>query len=49
VKAVHRVLGHKSVAMTLDTYADLFDDDLAHVAARMNEGGLSADVTRLWV
>lgn len=28
VKAVHRMLGHKSAAMTLDVYADLFDDDL---------------------
>jgi integrase len=28
VKAVQKVLGHASAAMTLDTYADLFDDDL---------------------
>lgn len=48
VKAVQRMLGHKSAAMTLDTYADLFEDDLADVAARMNQGGLNADVTRLW-
>lgn len=48
VKAVQRMLGHKSAAMTLDTYADLFEDDLADVAARMNQGGLDADVTRLW-
>ena len=27
VKAVQRMLGHASAAMTLDTYADLFDDD----------------------
>jgi integrase len=27
VKAVLRMLGHKSSAMTLDVYADLFDDD----------------------
>ncbi|WP_410720419.1 tyrosine-type recombinase/integrase, partial [Brevibacillus sp. SIMBA_076] len=32
VKAVQRMLGHKSAAMTLDTYADLFDDDLDAVA-----------------
>ena len=25
VKAVQKMLGHKSAAMTLDTYADLFD------------------------
>lgn len=36
VKAVQRMLGHASAAMTLDTYADLFDDDLDNVAARMN-------------
>jgi hypothetical protein len=28
VKAVQRMLGHASAAMTLDIYADLFDDDL---------------------
>ncbi|MEV8266223.1 tyrosine-type recombinase/integrase [Microbacterium sp. NPDC076911] len=48
VKAVQRMLGHKSAAMTLDTYADLFDDDLDDVAGRMNQGGLDANVGRLW-
>lgn len=37
VKAVQRMLGHASAAMTLDTYADLFDDDLDHVAEALNE------------
>lgn len=41
VKAVQRMLGHKTAAMTLDTYADLFDDDLDAVAMdierRLNE------------
>lgn len=32
VKAVQTMLGHKSAAMTLDTYADLFPDDLDSVA-----------------
>lgn len=32
VKAVQRMLGHKTAAMTLDTYADLFDTDLDAVA-----------------
>jgi len=32
VKAVQKHLGHKSAAMTLDVYADLFDDDLDGVA-----------------
>jgi integrase len=36
VKAVQRMLGHASAAMTLDTYADLFDDDLDAVADRLN-------------
>ncbi|WP_137843814.1 site-specific integrase [Microbacterium sp. 2FI] len=35
VKAVQRMLGHASAAMTLDVYADLFDDDLDAVAAAM--------------
>ena len=37
VKAVQRMLGHASAAMTLDTYADLFDDDLDDVATRLND------------
>lgn len=36
VKAVQRMLGHASAVMTLDTYADLFDDDLDGVAERMD-------------
>jgi Phage integrase family len=35
VKAVQRMLGHASAAMTLDRYADLFDDDLDEVADRL--------------
>lgn len=35
-KAVQRMLGHSSAAMTLDTYADLFEDDLDAVAAAMH-------------
>ncbi len=37
VKAVQRMLGHASAAMTLDVYADLFEDDLDVVAARLSE------------
>lgn len=36
VKAVQRQLGHKSATMTLDVYADLFDDDLDAVGEAMN-------------
>ncbi|WP_270449964.1 tyrosine-type recombinase/integrase [Kocuria marina] len=32
VKAVQRMLGHASASMTLDVYADLFDEDLNAVA-----------------
>lgn len=48
VKAVQRMLGHKSAAMTLDTYADLFEDDLDAVAEALNERALSANVGTLW-
>lgn len=37
LKALQRMLGHKSAAMTLDTYADLFEDDLGSVADRLND------------
>ena len=36
-KAVQRMLGHASAAMTLDTYADLFEDDLDAVSDRMDQ------------
>jgi len=36
VKAVQRMLGHASAAMTLDTYTDLFDEDLDAVAERLD-------------
>ncbi|WOT02887.1 tyrosine-type recombinase/integrase [Corynebacterium pyruviciproducens] len=37
VKAVQAMLGHSSAAMTLDTYADLFPDDLDAVGEAMND------------
>lgn len=37
VKALQRMLGHPSAAMTLDVYADLFDDDLDSVAAALDD------------
>ena len=36
VKAVQRMLGHASAAMTLDVYSGLFDDDLGALADRMD-------------
>jgi integrase len=38
VKAVQRMLGHASAAMTLDVYSGLFDDDLDGVAERLDAG-----------
>jgi integrase len=35
-KAVQRMLGHPSAAMTLDVYAGLFSDDLDDMADRMD-------------
>jgi integrase len=48
VKAVQRMLGHVSAAMTLDTYADLFDDDLDAVAIALNEAKLKKSVAKMW-
>jgi hypothetical protein len=42
------MLGHASAAMTLDTYADLFEDDLDAVSDRMNEVRAKASVVDLW-
>jgi integrase len=39
VKAVQRMLGHKSAAMTLDTYSGLFPDDLDAVASALDHLG----------
>jgi integrase len=36
VKAIQRMLGHASAAMTLDVYAGLFGDDLDDVATRLD-------------
>jgi integrase len=36
VKALQRMLGHAKASMTLDTYADLFDDDLDDVAVSLD-------------
>lgn len=42
VKAVQRMLGHESAALTLDTYADLFDSDLDDVASAMDRARVRA-------
>ena len=48
VKAVQRMLGHAKASMTLDVYADLFDEDLDDVAANLDAairggGSVAAD------
>ena len=47
VKAVKRMLGHASAAMTLDTYADLFDDDLDTVAEALHRDAIASNVSKL--
>lgn len=42
VKAVQTMLGHKSAVLTLDTYADLFPDDLEAVAAALDKSAADA-------
>lgn len=46
VKALQRMLGHASAAMTLDRYADLFDDDLDTVASALDAARLTAVVSK---
>lgn len=36
VKCVQRMLGHAKASLTLDVYADLFDEDLDRVADRLD-------------
>ncbi|MBI5160744.1 MAG: site-specific integrase [Micrococcales bacterium] len=48
VKAVQRMLGHASAAMTLDVYADLFDDDLDSVATALDVRARAAAVGSAW-
>lgn len=37
IKAVQRMLGHASAAMTLDTYGSLFEEDLEALSDRLDE------------
>lgn len=47
VKAVQRMLGHASASITLDVYADLFDDDLDAVATALDDAAMSSSVAKL--
>ena len=42
VKAVQRMLGHASAAMTLDTYSDLFEEDIDAVANALSHARRNA-------
>jgi len=42
VKAVQRTLGHAKASMTLDVYANLFDEDLDDVADSLDAAIRSA-------
>lgn len=46
VKAVQRMLGHASAAMTLDVYSELFDDDLNAVADALDQARSKVNVSR---
>jgi integrase len=48
VKAVQKMLGHASAAMTLDVYADLFSDDLEAVATALDVARSRESVGKLW-
>ncbi|WP_165068244.1 tyrosine-type recombinase/integrase [Marisediminicola senii] len=46
VKAVQRMLGHASAAITLDVYSDLFDTDLDAVSVALDQAILKTDVAK---
>ena len=48
VKAVQRMLGHASASMTLDTYSDLFDDDLDTVGDALDQAASRSSVGKVW-
>lgn len=48
VLALQRMLGHTSAKMTLDTYADLFDDDLDAVAVTLHARYSPQSVGKMW-
>ncbi|QWT25450.1 integrase [Subtercola sp. PAMC28395] len=46
VKAVQRMLGHASAAVTLDVYSDLFDSDLDSVSFALDQAIFKSNVAR---
>ncbi|MBX3193874.1 MAG: tyrosine-type recombinase/integrase [Microbacteriaceae bacterium] len=47
VKAVQRMLGHASAAITLDVYSDLFDEDLDKVAISLDRVAMQTSIAEL--
>jgi len=47
VKAVQRMLGHASAAITLDVYSDLFDEDLDKVAVSLDQVAMKTSIAQL--
>lgn len=47
VKAVQRILGHASAAVTLDVYADLFDEDLDSVGASLDRIAMQTSIANV--
>lgn len=47
VKAVQRILGHASASVTLDVYADLFDEDLDTVGTSLDRVAMQTNVADL--
>ncbi len=45
VKVLQRMLGHASAAMTLDVYADLFDDDLDAIGTALDRAASAESVS----
>lgn len=48
VKALQRMLGHASAAVTLDVYADLFDEDLDSVSTALDHMIEQMIVGKVW-
>jgi integrase len=48
VLSLQRMLGHKSVKVTLDTYSDLFDADLDSVAITLHTSYSRQSVAKVW-
>lgn len=48
VKSIQRMLGHAKASMTLDTYAELFEEDLDSVSTALNDIAGPTIVGKIW-